>query len=63
VIVGGRLDALKEENITLRAELTQIQRQIATMNAMQADVGATPEALQRLVDERIKAMMSERGKI
>jgi prefoldin subunit 5 len=56
-IVGSHLDALKEENITLRAELTQIQRQIATMNAMQADVSATPEALQQLVDERIKALM------
>lgn len=59
--MGRQLDALKEENTALRDELNQVQRQIALMNAMQADVGATPEALQRLVDARIKEMLSGRG--
>jgi hypothetical protein len=31
------------------------------MRAMQADVSATPEALQRLVDEEIRAMKSILG--
>ena len=61
VIVGGQLDALREENVTLRVELNQIQRQISMMNALQADINANPEALQRLVDERIKALMGEGG--
>lgn len=60
-VVGGHLDALQEENAALRGELNQIQRQITMMNAMQADVGANPEALQRLVDARIKEMMGKSG--
>lgn len=61
-IVGSHLDALKEENITLRAELTQIQRQIATMNAMQASVASDPDALKELVDARVRAALGEAGK-
>ncbi len=52
------LTRLERENQALRGELAGIQRQITMMNAMQADVGATPEALQRLVDARIRAMKS-----
>jgi len=63
VIVGGRLDALREENVTLRAELNQIQRQISMMNALQADINANPEALQRLVDARIKELMGGKGEV
>ncbi len=32
------------------------------IDAMQADIGANPEALQRLVDERIRAVLDESGK-
>lgn len=53
--MGRQLDALKEENTALRDELNQVQRQIALMNAMQADVAAHPEALQDLIDARIRA--------
>jgi hypothetical protein len=52
------LTHLERENQELSGELAGIQRQIAMMNALQADVSATPEALQRLVDERILAMKS-----
>ena len=31
------------------------------IDALQADIGANPEALQRLVDERIKEMMGKAG--
>jgi integrase len=55
------LTRLERENQELRGELAGIQRQITMMNAMQADVGATPEALQRLVDERIKELMGKAG--
>ncbi|SDK08118.1 tyrosine-type recombinase/integrase [Methanoculleus thermophilus] len=57
----GELRQLEQENRELRGELAGIQRQITMMNAMQADVGATPEALQRLVDERIKELMGKAG--
>jgi len=33
------------------------------VDAMQADVAATPEALQRLVDERVRAIFKERGEM
>ncbi len=57
----GELKHLESENRELRGELVDIRRQIAMMNAMQADINANPEALQRLVDERIKALMGEGG--
>lgn len=55
----GELKQLESENRELRGELADIQRQIATMNAMQADINANPEALQRLVDARIKELMGK----
>jgi integrase len=59
--MGRQLTALQEENTSLRDELNQIQRQIALMNAMQADVAANPEALQALIDARITAMKGAGG--
>jgi hypothetical protein len=46
---------LQEEKTALGDKLNRVQRQIALMNAMQADVAAHPEALQDLIDARIKA--------
>lgn len=54
--MGRQLNALQEENTALRDELNQVQRQIALMGAMQADVAAHPEVLQALIDARIRAM-------
>ena len=59
--MGRQLTALQEENTSLRDELNQVQRQIALMNAMQADVAANPEALQALIDARIRAMQGSEG--
>jgi integrase len=53
------LTRLEQENQALRGELAGIQRQLATMNAMQASIAGDPEALQELVDKRIKALVGE----
>lgn len=45
----------------LQEKYDQMQRQVAAMAAMQADVSATPEALQLMIDERIRALMGEEG--
>jgi integrase len=55
----GQLKQLESENQELRGELADIQRQLATMNAMQASIAGDPEALQELVDKRIKALVGE----
>lgn len=56
-----QLQQLEQENLALKNEVSDIRRQVAAMSTMQADVARTPEALQRLVDERIKALMGEGG--
>jgi integrase len=57
LIVGGHLDELKAENETLRGELAKIQQQLALMSRMEDDVASHPEALQALIDARIKEAM------
>ena len=56
-----QLKHLERENRELRDNYDDLRRQITTMSAMQADINANPEALQRLVDARIKELMGKSG--
>ena len=57
VLVGEDLNRLKDENSTLRAELAQIQNEMAVIRAMQAEIPST--ALQALIDRRIQALKTD----
>ena len=50
------LTRLERENQALKGELSDVRRQIAMMSAMQASVASEPEALQELIDARIRAL-------
>ncbi len=50
---------LERENLLLRNEVADIRREIATMNAMQQDVAANPEALQKLAELIRQTMAAE----
>ncbi|MDD5049749.1 MAG: hypothetical protein PHH09_12560, partial [Methanoregulaceae archaeon] len=56
VLVGEDLNRLKDENSTLRAELAQIQNEMAVIRAMHA-IPST--ALQELIDRRIQALKTD----
>jgi len=56
VLVGEDLNRLKDENSTLRAELAQIQNEMAAIRAMHA-IPST--ALQELIDRRIQALKTD----
>lgn len=58
----GELRQLEQENLALRNEVSDIRRQVAAMTAMQTDVAITPAALQRLIDERIRAVTNGEGR-
>ncbi len=50
------LTRLERENQALKGELSDVRRQIAMMSAMQASVASEPEALQELIDARIREL-------
>lgn len=54
----GELRRLEQENQDLQAKIARVEMRIATMTVMQASVASDPEALQELVDARIRAMKS-----
>lgn len=56
-----QLMRLEAKNQELQERSDRFERQLAELTAMQADVAAYPEALQQLVDARIRAALANRG--
>lgn len=56
----GELKQLERENQVLKSELSDIRREIAMMGAMQASVASDPEALNELIDARIREKTAAR---